>query len=548
MRAHFEGYDTIVPIQEQIAETLTDMKVSRRELDMAIFVTEDAVNSLLENYRAGGNSGKEPRICLEINRLWGNISVKLSLKGTPFTADDLYRVEGFEADDEDVAAILRHIDTKAYEDYISVSNHHGTNTVRISVKTSPYNNLIKTFSALALGLLTGFVLDLLLPEQISSMVASKVFGTVVTVFFNAIKMLVGPLVFFSIASAVSDFTDLRVLGRLAGKVVGLFFATSFVSILIGIGTFALMPAGSTQLQSMVDDSQAASYVQASADVSFSLSGFIIGIIPSNFFNAFTNANMLQIIVIALLVGIASVSIGEQSKGVHEFLVGGNALFSRIVRMVVYFMPVVVFCSMAKLTMTVNPEDAMSLLSVIKLAYVGFFFVLVMFSVLLIVLGRTNPITFFRKFAPAMLTAFTLASSNATVPTSMEICTSRLKISRRLVSFSIPLGATINMNGDDILLTICSLFMCHVFGIPVTAELLTTMIIMIFVLAVGAPGVPGGSLVVMASLFPQLGIPADAVGLIVGFYPVVSMAMVMTNCTGDAVCTAIVARAEGLIEK
>ena len=173
--------------------------------------------------------------------------------------------------------------------------------------------------------------------------------------------------------------------------------------------------------------------------------------------------------------------------------------------------------------------------------------LTVYGVILFVVARLNPVTFFKKYKGVMLTAYSLSSSNATMPFSMEACDKKLGIHPKVYSFSIPLGATINMDGSCITLIISSLFMAKIYGIPVGASILFSICLSIFILSVGAPGVPGGALVCLSMLLPQIGVPTEAISIVMGLYSLVGMMQTCTNVTGDAVVTTVVAKSEGMLD-
>ncbi len=210
------------------------------------------------------------------------------------------------------------------------------------------------------------------------------------------------------------------------------------------------------------------------------------------------------------------------------------------------MPAAVFCSMAKMIISMNIGSLASVLVWIPTIYFGDVIMIVIYGLMILIFARINPIKFFKKFYPVMLTAYAFASSNSTLPYSMETCENSLGIHKRIYAFSLPLGATINMDGTCIAQMVSALFMAKIFGVPVTGSTILTLAVSIFILSVGAPGVPGGALVCISLLLPQIGVPAEAISLIMGLYSIIGMMLVCVNVTGDAVVTLIIARAEKLI--
>jgi Na+/H+-dicarboxylate symporter len=192
------------------------------------------------------------------------------------------------------------------------------------------------------------------------------------------------------------------------------------------------------------------------------------------------------------------------------------------------------------------KDLLNVFLWVPVIYIGDILMIVIYLLLLLIFTGLNPIKFFGKYYPAMVSAFTFASSNAALPTSIKQC-DELGISPRVYSFTLPMGATINMDGSCITLMITSLFFAKIFNVNVTSSVLLSLFIAIIVLSLGSPGVPGGNLVCIALLVPQIGIPAEAISLIMGLYPLVGMMQTCANVTGDAVVTTIVAKRENLID-
>jgi Na+/H+-dicarboxylate symporter len=202
--------------------------------------------------------------------------------------------------------------------------------------------------------------------------------------------------------------------------------------------------------------------------------------------------------------------------------------------------------MAKMMISMKLGDLVSVILWVPVIYFGVALMILVYVLILMIVGGLNPFIFLRKFYPASITAFTLASSNAALPTSMKQI-DEVGVSPKVYSFSLPLGATVNMDGSCITLIISALFFAKIFGVPVTSNVLISLFISIIVLSLGSPGVPGGNLVCIALLIPQIGIPAEAISLIMGLYPIVGMAQTCANATGDAVVTTVVAKHEHMMD-
>lgn len=512
-------------------------KVSGKQAMLTTMVAEDLLFSVIER----SAPGKKLTIKVQ-NHLW-NVSVSISYTGESFRGGFADPEFSWEDDPSGVEAAESAV-RRAYKDRIFFRYRSGRGVVTLNVFRSEYAQLYKTLICLVCGIAAGLLLSRL-PEQAADFFAMKVFDTGYTLFLNALKMVVGPLVFFSICCSVSGFGDLRAVGRIGGKVFGSFLVTSSAAILIAFGMYRLLPVGNPSLPGMLGNVGAGTTAEVTE---VSLSDMIRGLIPDNLFNMFADAQMLQIVVVSVLFGAAVTLMGNRSLRVRDGMETINELLSRVTSVIIRFMPAAVFCSMAKLTLTVGLSVMLPLLSMIGLIYLTDFVILACFGGLIGVCARLNPLVFYRKFLPAMLNAYSFGSSNAVLPISMKLATERLGIDRKLAAFSLPLGATVNMNGSCVTMVITVLFMAKTFGISLTVPALLSLGVTILTLSIGAPGVPGGCLICITMLLPQAGVPIEAVGLIVPLYSILGAILTTVNCTGDAVVTLIVAKRENMLDR
>jgi len=543
--------ETRIPCQaDQIADAVRFLraamerkKVDRKEIARALLTAEEVLTAMIAH---AGEPEEKIRISLE--SVAGDLRIRITCRGTPFTKADVEKPLRFTDDTEANIAIER-ITSRILGSSLTIRSWHGgLNLAVIRLPASRYRQLYHTIGALVAGLLVGLLLRQAAPASFSQAVSANLFSPIYTMFLNALKLIVAPLVFLSIASSISDFHDLRSLGRIAMKIVGGYSLTSVLAIALGAAVWFLFPIGNPALQAAVSGSAAANTVSVAQNTSVTLLDTVVGIIPSDIVTPFLQSNMLQVIFIAVLVGLATGALSDKVHGFASFLDECYQVFSRMTAMIIRVMPVAVFCSMARMILSMELSALSSVLAWVPVIYLGNFLMLGIYGVMIFLFGRQNPLIFYRKFFPVMLTAFTFASSNATLPTSMETCSKKLGISERLCSFSLPLGATINMNGSCITLIITSLFMTKIFGMPITGQMMLTLLLSIFVLSVGAPGVPGAALVCISILLPQIGIPAEAVSIIMGLYSIVAMIQVCVNVTGDAVITLLVGRSEKMLDE
>ena len=527
-----------IPLIIDYIKQCSEMKERDRNTLMGMFALEDVLNVMLQRATA-------ETIKVEVVRFAGKVSVKLSCAGRPFETNDVKGLYDIGDLDGPMADAVKNLTGKLFNDRLSIRHSLGLNICRITLKERTISNLALIISALFIGLLVGFAIKNLCPEDVSAFLGTRIFATGSTMFTNALKTIVAPLVFFSIAAGIAELDDIKNLGRIAAKVVFGYLFTSLVAIGVGFLIYNVFPIGNTSLASAVSGISQSTEL-AAQELHLSIIDTITGIIPSDIVTPFKEGKMLQIIFLAALFGIACAKLPEKFKIVRTFVSGINEAFSLITRIIIKFMPAAVFCSMAKLMISLDSGEFLGIFAFIPVYYIGIILMLVVYGLIMLIFGRLNPVCFYKKYSPAMVTGFSLASSNAAMPMSLKCC-DKLGISRKISSFSIPLGATINMDGSCIFLVLCCLFMAKIFGIELNASEISTIIIAVMALSVGAPGVPGAALVCAAFLLPQIGVPADAVSLITGIYPLIGMALTVCNVTGDAALSAIVARSERMLD-
>lgn len=503
------------------------------------------VEELLVKLIGQCQEGTKDKIEIQVISAFGDIRIRILGKGKKLEIPDSM-ISIADADDPEAEEVIQNIILKAYQDSLEMKYKNNRNMVTIHVASSQYSQLILTLGAMVFGVLTGILLKAFTSQACMTFLSDNLFSPASTMFLNAVKFVVAPLVFFSIASCIADYGDMKALGRIGGKVIGTYFITSFLAIFLGVLVYGMFGIGDPALAGAVTDA-ASSTIEKSAAVSASVKDMVLGIIPSDIVTPFLNMDMLQVIFIAFLLGFTAKKIGQYSDPFRMFLNTGNAVFSQATAIVIGFMPISVFCSMAKMILALDVQNLLKVLTWPAVIYFADILMLCVYGLILLVVARLNPITFFRKFFPVMLSAFTMASSSATIPVSTEVCGKELGIAKKIYSFSIPLGATINMDGSCMTQMISALFMAKIFGVPITTSLICSIALTIFALSVGAPGVPGGALVCIALLLPQYGIPVEGISLIMGLYSLVGMMQTCVNVTGDATVTTIVAKSEGMLD-
>jgi len=525
---------------EFVRSFLQKRNFSARRIARILLTVEEVLSKMIGSAKEGTD------ITIEPTGFLGTLNFQIKAQCPSFEVSDIYESLRMQDEDEEINDAIKKLYDKLFGDSVYIKSSNGLTTAVVPVKKSSYSSLVYTLAALFLGVITGLCIQYFLPESIGKEISSLLFTPIYTMFINGLKMIVAPLVFFSVASSIADFTDLKALGRIAARIVVFYLFTSMIAICVGYLTYFFFPIGSPDLAEAVSVESATSTLQKAEGVSVSIKDTIVGVIPSDIITPFQKSDMLQLIFMAVVLGLASASLSSKIPEMKNLLSMLNKVFSKITSVMVGFIPIIVFCSMAKMMIAMDFDALIKVFVWTPVIYFGDFLMIGVYVLLLLVLAGLSPHKFFRNYYPAMVSAFTFASSNAALPTSIKQC-DKMGISPKIYSFSLPLGATINMDGSCISLLISALFCAKIFQIPITPSVLLSLFISIMVLSVGSPGVSGGNLVCIALLIPQIGVPAEAISLIMGLYPFVEMMQTCTNVTGDAVVSMIVAKREGLMD-
>ena len=384
---------------------------------------------------------------------------------------------------------------------------------------------MKIFIALVLAIIAGMLL------QDHAEFANEYIKPFGTIFLNLVKFIVGPIVLFSIMSGVVSLSDVRKVGSIGGTTVIYYFCTTAVATAIG-----LLFANIFKKYYPVLSTSSLTYEAPEASKPMDV---VIGIFPSNFLAPIAESNMLQVIVMALLIGFAIILLGEKAEATIEGLERWNSIFMKVMEMILELSPIGVFCLLCPVIASNGPKVIGSLAMVLLTAYIGYLIHAVcVYSMTVKVLGGVSPLEFFKKMLPAILFAFSSASSVGTLPLNLD-CTEKLGASREVASFVLPLGATINMDGTAIYQGVCAVFIASCFGISLTFSQMLTIVLTATLASIGTAGVPGAGMVMLAMVLQSVGLPVEGIALVAGIDRIFDMGRTTLNITGDASCAIIV---------
>ena len=355
----------------------------------------------------------------------------------------------------------------------------------------------------------------------------KPFGTI---FVNLLKFIVVPVVLISIICGMISMDDVKKVGSVGWKTVVYYMCTTLVAIVIGLVVANLFKGFFPVLETtgLEYEAQSSNFMDT-----------IVNIFPSNMWSAFVNANMLQVIVIALLFGAGILVCGEKATHAKQLFESLNEVVMSVMMFIIKLTPIGVFCLMTNTVAVNGPDIVGSLLIVLAVAYLGYLLhLLIVYSVTVKTMGGLSPIEFFKGMVPAMIFAFTSTSSVATLPLTKE-CSENLGADKDVSSFVLPLGATINMDGTAIYMGVTSLFIATCYGIDLTLAQMATIVITATLASIGTAGVSGAGMIMLAMVLQSVGIPVEGIALIVGVDKLFDMGRTTLNIVGDASCAIVV---------
>ncbi|MGB2172821.1 MAG: dicarboxylate/amino acid:cation symporter, partial [Porticoccaceae bacterium] len=401
-----------------------------------------------------------------------------------------------------------------------------------------------------LGLLSGALLNTIFSLNILSattaatidgILVDGIFDSVGQIFVRSLKLLVVPLVFVSLVCGVSSLGNNSRMGTVATKTVGLYMLTTAIAIGLAIVIAVVIQPGVG-----IDLAMATEFVAKEAPP---LKQTIINIFPSNPIESMANGSILQVIVFALLVGFAVSQGGDQGKRIEQFFSDLNAIIMKMVMMLMKLAPYGIFCLLAKLFADVGIAMIMNLAKYFfTVLFVLLLHSLGVYSVIFKALTGLNIKIFLSKLRPALALAFSTASSGATMPVTMRTVEQRMGVSKSVSSFTVPLGATINMDGTAIMQGVATVFIAQAYNIGLGLEGYLSVVLTATLASIGTAAVPGVGLVMLVMVLNQVGLPVEGIGLIIGVDRLLDMTRTATNVTGDAMVTTVVANSESLLDK
>jgi Na+/H+-dicarboxylate symporter len=433
---------------------------------------------------------------------------------------------------------------QAYADKIKYKHKNGVNTIKIIVGMVERQLAMLTLIAFLGAILLGAVGVAILPSSWINTMDAYFFLPIEKMFISILQLITAPAVFFSIICCVARFTEFTEPGRVTLKIFAWYIISNILAVIIGIHVFGWIKPGEEGMFAHMVENKVLS-TQASGDIS--IMDTIISTVPSNIVEPFLNINSMQLVFMAVLCGIAVGTIGNFSGAVKNFFSAGDVLFSKITSLIMNVVPIAVFCATFSVMIHNGFRVWISVLEMVVTVLIGMMLIMLFYVLIILCVGRMNPFIFLKKYYPELKNTFVQGSGLASIPNTIHCCKHRFGISSKIYSFSIPFGATVNLDGNCVYLTIAGLFLARLCGIDLFSANIFSLIFAIIILSVGAPITPGSALLCLFVLLTQMGVSLDITILIMGVNFFIEMLLAMANTMGDVAITLVVAKGENLVD-
>ena len=398
--------------------------------------------------------------------------------------------------------------------------------------------LIGMILGLVVGLILNFYVDNTFIKKIILM--DNVFYLGGNLFIKLMKMLVVPLVFFSIVVGVASISDIKTIGSIGGTTILIYLITTAVAVTIALFIGMTIQPGVGLNMGAVQTSN--------VTINQTMTDTILNMVPDNPFSSLATGDMLPVIIFAVLIGIILAKLRQETKIMNKIFTEGNTIMMEMTNIVMKFAPIGVFCLMARTFGGLGFEGILPLAKYVICVLIGLAIqAFIVYPSIMIAFTRLNPIRFFKRFISVMFFAFSSSTSNATIPLNLNKL-EEMGVSREVSSFTIPLGATINMDGTAIMQGVAVMFAAQAYGIDLGTSALITVIFTAVMASIGTAGVPSVGLVTLTMVFNSVGLPVNAIGIIFGIDHILDMFRTAVNVTGDAICTIIVSFRNNALDK
>jgi len=396
---------------------------------------------------------------------------------------------------------------------------------------------MKLWHKVFIGLILGLLFGVYLPQHV------EIVKPIGTVFLRLIKMVIVPLLFFSLLSGITGMRDPSSIGRVAKKSVLAYFGTTCFAVVFGLSVAQIMQPGSGLVLDLgpLPESNF-------RESSFDIVNFLIEVVPSNIFVAFADSNILQVVFFSIFTGVIINSMGSAVDPLREFIQSAAKLVLKMIAIIVELSPYAAFALTAWVVGTQGLDIMMSLGKLVIAITIAYILQYLIFGLFIIVFCRLSPIPFYKKSIEYQMIAISTGSSKASLATTMQVCRQKLGVSETSTSFVLPLGASINMDGLAIKLGLSVMFFAQIMGVELGLNDYMVIIITGTLGSIGGAGIPGSFIIMLPIMLTSVGLPIEGVALLVGIDRVLDLFSTAINITGDATITLVVDSTEGTLDR
>ena len=521
---------------EYIHENLAALKLIPRDINRAELMCEESLVSLLQH----SDFSDTGAFTVNISKFFGNVSIKLTVPGQEFAFTGGFG-DALSLDSEEIspeaAESIRNMLLRSFAQNLSYRHSGNYNIITIRAVRSSYSGLYMVLCAVVSAVVTALLMRAFAPESVYMSVNNSVFVPVRGVFMNGLKLCAIPVVFLSIASSMADTGDLSGIRHTGGKILGFFLMTQVIALMIGLGLMLIFRVGEGAGLTMPPS------VNAQAE-SVSLRDTLVNIIPSDIVRPFLHGNMLQLIALAVILGVCAGLSG--AKSVTHIFTELNGIFSKAMSLFLKMIPLVIFCSIASLILTTGMQTLFSVLGMLLLLTAGNILLFVLYGLTAKFLAGLSPAVMYRKSLPALITSASTCSSIAALPDAMR-CAENMGIPPRVYSFTLPLGITISKNMAVIGIALGVMFTANIYGRVLTFGDMAFLGISALILAMGSANIAGGFALTMSVILAQMGLPLDAVPLFIMIGTILDMLDTATICMMPLTAALVVSAREGILD-
>lgn len=519
-------FETLGDVSQELEAYLKEHNTDAKDIQTALLLLEEISVRFLEQ-------SPETPVQVRVRNRFGSISVTLSNAAEDFNPISEIKDWGTESENYFRTLIFR-----ANAEKLDYARQNGRNVVNIKARKPKNRMMVLALLMLVAGIVLGLLMVYTMGAERAALFDYEVFETISAMFFNALGMLIIPMIFCSVVTTISGLSSLSDTGRLGGKALRTYMTTTAMAILVGFGAaYLFLP------RKLPDAVMKIAEGHTTESVEILGRDWLIGLIPKDILAPIQNANIMQVMLLAVFVGMALGVLGEKIQVLNRLVEDLTNLFQTLVNMVAAFMPLVTLAATASLMIHIGLPVLPLLGRLILTEIIAVGVMWIIYSIQLGIRG-ISPVPFWRALPGYFRKSGLPNYSGAYLPYSMELCTRQFGVSPRVTSFTTSLGATINMDGACVHFVLCSVLFARLYNVELDANMIATIAIAVFILSMGDSAVQNSSLISMTSILTMMGVPTSALGLILGVDAVLDMFRCGSNIIGDLSATLTIGKSEG----